>query len=402
MGKSHHKKKNQCNLEIKTIEDLERVLKLAMTIEFATVPLYLTAAYSIKNPASRSFQLIMSVVIEEMLHIAQAGNLLVSIGGKPALAPPPEYPTPIPCHCSKEPILELQKASIDLMENVFMAIETPQDSIKLDEDCFKTIGQLYESISKGFKHLEKEIPFETEGQFESIYYGSGGKLVIVKNLESADEAINEIVAQGEGTIIGSKNHKLQESKWEHYGPNGEWALSHYYRFKLMADSSLAHYCPIGDVYPMKTNIKLKDLNGLSYKILLLFNQCYSLMLLLLDQGLYKNKKSELFFKVNMVIMNTVLPKIAVELLKIPISESENAGPSFEFQNEIQQLTHDDALKQILKSLDSIIMEIDGSKFNEGYSQSYFTENSQNILMNMKALKETIKGLKDNIQESILV
>ena len=47
--------------------------------------MYLYAIFSIREQASASAKVFRSVVIEEMLHVALASNLLVAVGGQPKL-----------------------------------------------------------------------------------------------------------------------------------------------------------------------------------------------------------------------------------------------------------------------------------------------------------------------------
>jgi len=43
----------------------------------------LTALYSIKDPSTAAYQPLRSIVAEEMLHVNQAANLLIGVGGRP-------------------------------------------------------------------------------------------------------------------------------------------------------------------------------------------------------------------------------------------------------------------------------------------------------------------------------
>jgi len=81
-------------------EDLYPHLQGAIQLEHSTIPVYLTALYSIKPgfmPEVR--QILSSVAIEEMLHLSIACNVLNAIGGQPVLSSPdfiPKYPGPLP------------------------------------------------------------------------------------------------------------------------------------------------------------------------------------------------------------------------------------------------------------------------------------------------------------------
>ena len=62
---------------IETIEQLREYLYVAMQLEHATIPPYLTAAYTAKIEENKaSHDAIIAVAREEMLHLTLAANLL--------------------------------------------------------------------------------------------------------------------------------------------------------------------------------------------------------------------------------------------------------------------------------------------------------------------------------------
>ena len=66
--------------------DLHVYLQNAAKLEHSTIPPYLTAMFSLKLGTNESIaRLIRSVVVEEMLHMTIAANILIAIGGKPAI-----------------------------------------------------------------------------------------------------------------------------------------------------------------------------------------------------------------------------------------------------------------------------------------------------------------------------
>ena len=82
---------------------LEDALQIALQLELATLPPYLTARWTIKNlqdPVSKSIKEIRG---EEMLHFGLVCNLLVAIGGIPVIANNnvvPRYPGRSPEECA--------------------------------------------------------------------------------------------------------------------------------------------------------------------------------------------------------------------------------------------------------------------------------------------------------------
>src|SRR5262245_10440365 len=104
---------------------LRRSLQAAIELEFATIPPYLTAYWSIKdrrNPAAAS---IREVCLEEMLHLAICCNLLTAIGGSPALNTPavvPSYPGPLPGGVHPGLVVRLEGLSKEVAKS-FMEVE---------------------------------------------------------------------------------------------------------------------------------------------------------------------------------------------------------------------------------------------------------------------------------------
>ena len=83
---------NKTSNTIQTIKDLQYYLNVAMQLEHATIPPYLIALYSIKpNTNLDATNIIRTVVVEEMLHLTLASNLLNAVGGEPDLSFPREF-----------------------------------------------------------------------------------------------------------------------------------------------------------------------------------------------------------------------------------------------------------------------------------------------------------------------
>lgn len=70
-------------MAIETPRQLQAHLQSAIEVELSTIPPYLYAMYSMTDATSKSYKLIQSVVVEEMLHLALAANVLIAVGGTP-------------------------------------------------------------------------------------------------------------------------------------------------------------------------------------------------------------------------------------------------------------------------------------------------------------------------------
>lgn len=329
---------------IVSIEQLRGHLQTTIEIEHSTIPTYLCALYSINAQSNPfAYQTIQSVVMEEMLHMILAANILNAIDGHPAINEPqfiPDYPTYLP-HSDQAFLVPLQKFSKDTIQ-VFLDIEKPAKRIAPAEaDDYKTIGQFYAAI----KHALCYFDFITPGGIftgnkarqvtSQHYYGGGGKLIPIFKLADALEAIYEIIGQGEG-LNGSNidpDHQL-------FGEEIEYA--HYFRFnEIMHErrylpSDSPHYPPSGrpvqgnwhDVLNMQPNPKMKDYPEGSE----LWNKTYefnlSYMALLFSIHNACNGNPELLMTAIPIMYD--LKYKALDLMHTPIGNGKTAGPSFEY------------------------------------------------------------------------
>lgn len=330
---------------IDTPEELRRHLEWAIQVEFSTIPPYLTAMYSLQDPTSMAYRTIRSVVIEEMLHLNLACNLLNSIGGTPKLTGEavPEFPGYIPHHAAGGPYLQLVVASPELMSTTFMAIEQPAPLQAIAQgEQFQTIGQFYEAIRQGFITCYRNDPglfnSNTGIQPVDLYVGNGGgKAIAVTDLESAELAIEEIVEQGEGAEYPDVPLNPYEpfGNYDHYGKRVDgtfgpiqgsaYEMSHYFKFKQLADGDV----PIGGTYPMAPNPHADHYNwDVARRLAGIFNGCYSAMLRVLENVFSVKGQTDQFFGAGFALMQSVLPSLAVQLMNTPVSESILTGDNY--------------------------------------------------------------------------
>src|SRR5438093_2305849 len=114
---------------IATLADLQDALQTAMQLEFATLPPYLCAQWSINSDPNGVADKIQDIAVQEMYHFALAGNMLTAIGGTPAVANSgfvPSYPTNVlPGGIRMKLPVDLQPLSLNQLQ-VFMQIEYPE------------------------------------------------------------------------------------------------------------------------------------------------------------------------------------------------------------------------------------------------------------------------------------
>jgi|SRR5688572_3047076 len=216
-------------MRITDLHSLQDHLQEALEIEHATIPPYLCALYSIPEGSNReAASVIRSVVMEEMLHMILVANVMNAVGRKPVLAKPgfiKPYPTPLP-HSDDSFTVELLPFSERALD-IFLKIERPAKvGAPPQSNRFHTLGQFYEAIEKALTDLTKELgPSKVFTGIEADqvpagrwYYGGGGEVVPVTNLESALRALKEVTDQGEG---------LDHTIWD---GDKRQELAHYFRF----------------------------------------------------------------------------------------------------------------------------------------------------------------------------
>jgi hypothetical protein len=140
---------------ISTPPDLQDALQTAMQLEFATIPPYLCAQWSINSDPSGVGSMVQDIVVQEMLHFALAGNMLAAIGKTPSIANAafvPSYPTHVlPGGIPQKLAVDLQPLSLDQLQ-VFMQIENPEfpPVALVAGPPPAMIGAFYDTISAGF------------------------------------------------------------------------------------------------------------------------------------------------------------------------------------------------------------------------------------------------------------
>jgi hypothetical protein len=335
---------------------LKNLLQAAVELELSTIPPYLCALYSLRPGANGEARLIIrSVVVEEMLHMVLAANVLNAVGGEPRVAGPdhtPRYPHELPDGV----VLDLLPFSPEAVE-AFLKVENPQyDHHPLGPDHPllagrprerhlaraatvtpgpTTIGAFYAQIIDDLKQAAATIGEQalfcgdrSRQVTRDYYYAGGGTPVCVTDLASACRALGEIVEQGEGDV-----HSM-------YDDDGD--LAHYFRFQqikndrsyLPSDDADAPSGPrigvdFGAVYPMIANPygadyadpHLRDASDA-------FNATWSELLRQIDAG-FNGRPEALLTAVH--AMFRVRDQALVLLANpLPSGGGRHAGPTFEW------------------------------------------------------------------------
>ncbi|MDX6464020.1 MAG: hypothetical protein QOE55_7717 [Acidobacteriaceae bacterium] len=333
---------------ITSLASLREHLQWAIELEHATIPPYLCALYSINtghNAEAR--EVLSSVMVEEMLHLTLAANLLNAVGGRPELDIPgmlPRYPHPLP-HGDPAFQISLFRFGPKAIET-FLKIEQPSPSGGPPEsENYETIAQFYEAIKLGFRELSAR--FGETNVFcgdparqvtDQHFYSGGGRIIAIKDLATALAAVDEIVEQGEGASAV----QVWDGDSDVFHPERE-EVAHYYRFQELKlgrryrRGDTPRSGPTGDpisidwtaIWPMRTNPRTSDRpEGSPIRLAQEdFNRSYCGLLQLLEQAF---NGAPQMVGASIGTMYTI-KTLAQALMQMPTEDGlETAGPTFEY------------------------------------------------------------------------
>lgn len=344
---------------------LRALLNTAIAVEHATIPAYLTALYSIREGANpEAVQVIRGVVVEEMLHMALAANVLNAVGGEAHVDRPdfiPEYPCRLPIGRIVVGLRRFSRWQVRLFRRIekpeWIAMRTRPGPSEWD-----SIGAFYASIQGQLDELvarfgEARVFTGDPGRqiLPGHYYGGGGALIPVTDLASARQAIQEIERQGEGmpnSILEGDGETLtlaalfapelmgknlprehQQTEFAHYFRFSEIWYSRYY---LPEDRPTDP--PTGPtlsvdwdaVHPIQPNTKAEHYRGRPeiHARLEAFNQHYSDLLRQIEQA-FRGRQEVLR---EAVVGMYALRDLAQQLANIPSGDGPTTlGPPFQFR-----------------------------------------------------------------------
>jgi hypothetical protein len=326
------------------VSALQNDLQIAIQLEQATLPPYLCAYWSI-NPnatssgATAAQNSILTVINEEMMHLAMVCNILNATGGQPSINgsntnyPVPTYPGPLPGHSktSNPFVVSLGPVGVSSLQT-FMQIELPQyDDPVAPPDGWATIGEFYDEIIALIQGLtDSDFQSTTNGQAtdqNTPIPPGNGHILTTNSVATAVAALNEVIVQGEGTKSNSES-----------GP-GEAA--HYFQFQQVLQSIQSgswNYRP--DVFNMVTNPNL-SLADFPTSAITLNNQINTIFSQLLD-GLHSafNSSSP---DTNLAGAETSMDQLQTpvqQLMQIPLNNQSgfNCGPVFQYTPSTARVT----------------------------------------------------------------
>jgi hypothetical protein len=333
--------------------ELLTLLAEACELEHGLACSYLYAAFSLKQDASEGgltpAQVMLTrqwagqiffVAAQEMLHLAQAWNLLVAAGGAPYYFRPnfPQASKFYPLHIP----LSLTPFSVDTLSR-FVAYEKPaevsDDHARVlnslgalrppsgKQAAFHSIAELYDRILEGFEQLP-DIFVAAPARQTGTDTADFPDLVRVADLESARRAIARIRLQGEG--VASDRFDC------HFGMfmailNTVLDLQRQHKSfdPTRAAETNPTVLPLGSSgAPDATPIK----HPFSREVALLFDDIYGLMLRMLSYAFSASGKSaQVLGKQAIRLMPTAVKPLGEALMLLPSDsplDKRRAGPGF--------------------------------------------------------------------------
>ena len=310
---------------------LSEALQAAVEIELSALPPYLCGMWSIVTPRGPAYELILSVAIQEMLHMGLACNMLSAIGVAPQILQGYRariaYPGPLPGGVRPELTVYLAGLTQDYLKDCYMEIEYPEAGpvVLAPGQTYPTIGSFYGAILDAFQTVSPDL--STKNQLTSPI-----GVYVVETLDAVERAITEIKEQGEGT---SKSPLAKDFDGD---------VAHYYKFaEIFQGSALVQVdgvwqyagdpIPFPDVYPMAPIPAggYQDPPDDVVAALQAFNDQFAAVLTYLDSAWANGSMSDLAASVNAMYR---LRTPARALMQIPLPDGSGTyGPYFRLPSE---------------------------------------------------------------------
>ncbi|AUP79775.1 ferritin-like domain-containing protein [Flavivirga eckloniae] len=349
----HHSKSVEDVREDK-LHVLKELLNSAVVLEFATIPIYLQAMWTIKDNECDVAKSIRNIFQEEMLHMAMVCNMIVGIGGEPKIYDPKnglKYPSGLPGGVHPELYLYLEGLNDCSLRN-FMEIELPEEIAEIydyetkepvsigglcDQDGNitnvkhiqshehnTTIGELYDRINELFQELQPNMDVERQLAGPLSWW-------VMADATSVSKAIDMIKEQGEG----SENVTPASTGMDN--------LAHFYRFwevyykkKIVQEGDKYYFkdpMPRPETYNIarvpKGGYKQEEVSPEVWHLINSFDEVYTDLVKFLEDAWAINGRGQAAL-VNAIEVMFKLEKFALPLMQIPIPDKEGLhyGPCF--------------------------------------------------------------------------
>ncbi|WP_286912634.1 ferritin-like domain-containing protein [Flavobacterium sp. UBA4197] len=201
------------------IKHLHEHLQYAADLELWTIPFYMSAMYSVIDRTSDSFQLIQSIVNQEMLHLQSAANIANAYGYSPKITPPVytgqaiphlDFNLDVPNPTSEYLPYSAEIGPLDISRiNAMCLVEYPdwdsssKPSLKQNVKEYANIADFYKALEYGAGQFKNQIKggIRQVSHFSAFYRNLSNMNVTENGADGFYQVkmlINLITDQGEG------------------------------------------------------------------------------------------------------------------------------------------------------------------------------------------------------------
>lgn len=347
---------------VKSRSDLLTLLTEACELEHGLACSYLYSAFSLKQELNEGgltweqlhkvkewASQIYLVASQEMFHLSQAWNLLLSIGGTPYYFRPnfPQnskyYPLGLPLHLDPFNETTLKRFilfELPQKENEKLYIQNKLGYVNEDLYDYKTVGELYDIIREGFEFLN------TQGNLfignSKLQVGSDDidfpEIVKVTDLETALKGIDKIVEQGEGNNSDDENchYGIFKSILENYIKEKECSGASFQPVRNVISNPIVH---------LKAELAVKNgsfiVDTYTAEIADIFDDLYNLMLRVLQFAFsfsFSNPEDrKKLLKFSIAMMPMLIKPLGDSLMLLDAGRlypDKKAGPAFSMSRHI--------------------------------------------------------------------
>ena len=208
-----------------------------------------------------------------------------------------------------------------------MRIEQPEvHGSPPEPDEFETLGQFYHALEIGLEDCDQRFdvfrdPQPNAQMSDPSHYmpvafdvADSGGLMLIDDLDSAREAIEIIVHQGEG---------LSDVRW---ADPGHQELTHYHKLVQIHEGR----SPLGKVAALRRNPRSSDYPEEVRLMSDLFNALYRGVFLVLDRIFSGDADKKRFVGLLYLVMGDLMSHTAHNLVRQELEDGTLAGPTFEY------------------------------------------------------------------------
>ena len=214
------------------IQHLKEHLQGAVDLEFWTIPFYMSAMYSIKDKSCEAYQLIRTVVNQEMLHLQCAANIANAYGLSPTFEAPvyggkiphidfsKDNPTTIAQfepYSTKIGPLDQQRINAMCLIEIPETVAKGKVQLRQNIEEYGSIGEFYEALRYGAAQLQGDIKGGIKQvDFFSAFYRNMPAMTVTQSKEDGFNQVSLLIDlitdQGEGMIISDDHKAVKDHK----------------------------------------------------------------------------------------------------------------------------------------------------------------------------------------------